>query len=218
MKAGERRGVSEDVAIAQIVTAITTVFYAAVFALGYYLMIKGNRKTLREMREERLSGGRPQVVIEASLLNLPIVELVVRNASGGGAKDITFDLSAPIEDSSGFVLSELRYLKEGIPFLGAGEKIHCVWDHIDRLKPYLIEKGLRDGIAAKVAYKDLAGETYETEWRINPLLYEGLRHDASQLPANSSHLSPQKITESAKSDETSEPPRIAGNEVGRRSD
>ena len=49
---------SEDVAIAQIVTAITTVFYAAVFTIGYYLMIKGNREVLREMREERLSGGR----------------------------------------------------------------------------------------------------------------------------------------------------------------
>ncbi len=74
---------SEDVAIAQIVTAVTTVFYAAVFAIGYYLMVKGNRQTLREMREERLSGGRPQVVIEASSLNLPTVELVVRNESGG---------------------------------------------------------------------------------------------------------------------------------------
>ncbi len=48
---------TEDVAIAQIVTAITTVFYAAVFAIGYYLIIKGNRETLREMREQRLSGG-----------------------------------------------------------------------------------------------------------------------------------------------------------------
>jgi hypothetical protein len=59
--------VSEDVALAQIVTAITTVFYAAVFAIGYYLMIKGNRQVLREMREERLSGGRPQAIVEASL-------------------------------------------------------------------------------------------------------------------------------------------------------
>ena len=56
---------SEDVAIAQIVTAITTiVFYAAVFAIGYYLIIRGNRQTLREMRQERLSGGRPQVIVE----------------------------------------------------------------------------------------------------------------------------------------------------------
>ena len=74
---------SEDVAIAQIVTAITTVFYAAVFAIGYYLVIKGNRDVLREMREERLSGGRPQVIAETSLLNLPIVDFVVRNVSGG---------------------------------------------------------------------------------------------------------------------------------------
>lgn len=134
-------------------------------------MIKGNRKTLREMREERLSGGRPQDIIEAGLLNLPAVELVVRNESGGAAKDITFDLSAPIEDSSGFVLSDLRCLKEGIPFLGAGEKIRCAWDHVDRLVPYLREKGFREGTAARVSYKGLAGETYTTEWRINPLLY-----------------------------------------------
>jgi len=39
--------VHEDVDIAQIVTAITTIFYAGVFAIGYYLLIKGNRETLR---------------------------------------------------------------------------------------------------------------------------------------------------------------------------
>ena len=173
---------SEDVAIAQIVTAVTTVFYAAVFAIGYYLIVRGNRKTLMEMREERLSGGRPQVIVEMGLLNLPNVELVVRNVSGGAARDITFEFSGSIEDSSGFVISELRYLKEGIPFLGPGEKISCLWDHFDRLILYLEEKGPHEGIAEKVSYKDLPGEAYATEWRINPLLYKGLRYDASQLP------------------------------------
>jgi hypothetical protein len=172
---------SEDVAIAQIVTAITTVFYAAVFAIGYYLIIRGNRQTLREMRQERLSGGRPQVIVEMSLLNLPMVEFVVRHVSGGAAKDITFETSDEIEDSSGFVLSDLRYLREGIPFLGPGEKIRCLWDHLDRLVPYFDEKGLNEGIAVRVSYKDLTGEAYATEWRINPLLYEGLRYDANQL-------------------------------------
>jgi hypothetical protein len=172
---------SEDVAIAQIVTAITTVFYAAVFAIGYYLIIRGNRRTLREMRQERLSGGRPQVIVKMSLLNLPMVELVVRHVSGGAARDITFEISDVIEDSSGFVLSDLRYLREGIPFLGPGEKIRCLWDHLDRLVTYFDEKGLNEVIAVRVNYKDLTGEAYATEWRINPLLYEGLRYDAKQL-------------------------------------
>jgi predicted phage tail protein len=66
-----RGGVSEDVGIAQIVTAITTVFYAAVFAIGYSLIIRGIRQLLAEMRRERLSGGRPQVIVEMGLLNLP---------------------------------------------------------------------------------------------------------------------------------------------------
>jgi hypothetical protein len=77
--------VSEDVATAQIVTAITIVFYAAVFAIGYYLIIRGNRETLREMRQERFSGGRPQIIVEMGLLDLPIIEFVVRNVSGGAA-------------------------------------------------------------------------------------------------------------------------------------
>jgi hypothetical protein len=66
---------SEDVAIAQIVTAITTVFYAAVFAIGYYLIIRGNRQTLRAMRQERLSGGRPQIIVEMSLLRASVNRL-----------------------------------------------------------------------------------------------------------------------------------------------
>jgi hypothetical protein len=79
----KRCSVSQDVSIAQMVTAIITVFYAAVFAIGYYMMIRGNREVLQEMREERLSGGRPLVIVEMSLLNLPLVEFVVPRVSGG---------------------------------------------------------------------------------------------------------------------------------------
>jgi hypothetical protein len=78
----KRSSVSQDVSIAQIVTAITTMFYAAVFEIGYYMMIRGDREVLQEMREERLSGGRPQVIVETSLLNLPLVEFVVPHVSG----------------------------------------------------------------------------------------------------------------------------------------
>ena len=164
---------------------------AAVFAIGYYLIIKGNRETLSEMRQERLSGGRPQVMVETGLLNLPVLEFVVRNVSGGAAKGITLELSGSIEESSGFVISELRYIREGIPFLGPGERIYCVWDYIDRLIPYFRQKGLQEGIAVKVRFKDLSGESYTTDWRVNPLLYEGLRYDASQLSRGPSGSLPE---------------------------
>lgn len=35
----------------------------------------------------------------------------------------------------------------------------------------LREKGLEDGIKVTTRYKDLAGEDYETEWTLNPLLF-----------------------------------------------
>jgi hypothetical protein len=126
------------------------------------------------------------------------------HVSGGAARDITFEFSGSIEDSSGFVISELRYLKEGIPFLGPGETIRCLWDHFDRLILYLEEKGHHEGIAVQVSYKDLPGEAYVTEWRINPLLYKGLRYDASQLPQVTLSSQPDKIPADATIDRTGE--------------
>jgi hypothetical protein len=149
---------SEDIAIAQIVTAITSVFYAAVFVIGYYLIIKGNRETLREMREQRISGGRPQVLIQARYDRLPMVDLVVRNFGAGAAKDITFAFSDSLEDSRGFVLSELPYFQEGTSFLGPGDEIVCAWDNLENLASSLREQGHNSGISVKVRYEDLAGD------------------------------------------------------------
>jgi hypothetical protein len=168
-------GVASADELAQLITAITTVFYAGVFALGYYLMIQSNQETLKEMREQRLSGGRPQVIVEGRYSRFPKVDLTVRNITGGVAKDITFAFSAPIEDSRGFVLSELAYFREGMNFLGPGEEIACTWDDLEPLIASLRKKGLNKGITVTVSYKDLAGEYYETAWQINPLLYEGNR-------------------------------------------
>lgn len=167
---------SRDVAIAQIVTTITTIFYSLVFAIGYYLVVRGNRATLREMREGRLSGGRPQVLVEADYGRLPSVDLVVRNVSGGSARDMTFEFSAPVEDSEGFVVSDLPYLARGMNFLGPGSHVACFWDDLEPLVDSLKAKGLHEGISVAVTYRDLAGEAYKTAWTINPLLYAGNRH------------------------------------------
>ena len=40
------------------------------------------------------------------------------------------------------------------------------------LAPALRRNGLEDGIRVTTKYKDLAGESYESEWTINPLLVE----------------------------------------------
>jgi hypothetical protein len=85
---------SEVVAIAQIVTAIATVFYAGVFAIGYYMLIKGNRQTLSEMREQRISGGRPQVIVQGRYDRLPMVDLVVRNLGGPPPRGVIMAPSA----------------------------------------------------------------------------------------------------------------------------
>jgi hypothetical protein len=54
------QSLSRDVAMAQIATAITTIFYSLVFAIRYYLVVKGNGALLREARREHRSGGGPR--------------------------------------------------------------------------------------------------------------------------------------------------------------
>ena len=154
--------------VAQIVSAVAV-------ALGYLLLIKNQHKMIRERREVHTAGGRPLVVVTADHSHLPEMYVVVQNFTEAPAKDITFEFSAPIESSDGHVLSDLPYFKDGLPFLAPQGEITCYWDSMPSLASLLKEKGLKDGIAVTTRYKDLAEETYQTQWRLNPLLYEGAR-------------------------------------------
>ena len=129
--------------IAQVASPILQAVFIAVIGLGYYYQWRVSRKSLDEMREERVSGGRPQVIVDDDYGSLPEVNIAVRNVSSGPAKDITFEFSAPIESSGGFVVSDLPYFKDGLNFLAPDGQVTCYWDRLENLLPFLEEKGLQ---------------------------------------------------------------------------
>ena len=98
---------SEDVAIAQIVTAITTVFYAAVFAIGYYLDDKGQPRGVKgdargaALRQAAASHHRGELAQSANSR--------ARRAKRqrGGRLGQTLELSGSLEDSSDFSCSPI---------------------------------------------------------------------------------------------------------------
>ena len=104
---------------------------------------------------------------------LPEVNLIVRNFTQVPAKDVSFEFSAPVVSPDGTVLSELPYLKEGMPFVEPGASISRPWGRLPALASLLREKGLEGGIGVTTRYKDLAGERYESEWTLRPILFEG---------------------------------------------
>lgn len=155
--------------IAQIAAAVGTLGLAA---LAYF--------QVKLLRETRIAQERPQVIVDADYSDRNVVDVVVRNIGRGAAKEISFDFSAPMVHSlisqgdSEFVpLNELPYFKEGIDFLAPGAEIRCTWDSYVGLLPLLREKGLENGIIITSKYKSLAGDSYETKWKINPLLLSG---------------------------------------------
>lgn len=162
----------------QIAGPISNVLLGLVFAVGYYIIIRLYREVVTEMREDRLSGGRPQVIVQAEYSRLPEIEIAVRNVAGGAAKDITFEFSSPIESSDEFVVTDMPYFQYGLDFLEPGGEITCYWDSLDELIPALRKRGLDDGILVTTKYKSLAGEPYTSTWRMNPLLFEGYRSSA----------------------------------------
>ena len=153
--------------------SVANLLNVIVIGAGYYFLVRLYREWIRQSRNARVAGGRPMIVVNADYTHLPRVDLVVQNFTSAPAKEISFNFSAPIADSSGFVLSDLPFFKEGLPFLEPEAQITHYWDHLSNLVPMFKEKGLEDGIKVNTSYKDLAGESYETEWTIHPLLFEG---------------------------------------------
>lgn len=85
--------------------------------------------------------------------------------------------TSPIEDSSGFVIFDLPLFKNGLSFLSPNGEVSLYWDDLDSLLPYYLrENGLEEGFWVRTSFKDLAGYSYETEWHLNPFLYEHGRY------------------------------------------
>ena len=158
--------------IIQTAASVANVLTVIVFAVGYYFMIRLYREWINQSRESRVAGGRPQVVVAVDHTHLPRVSVVVRNATEAPAMDVSFEFSAPVESPDGTVISELPYLRKGLPFMEPQGKVSRFWGRIPELAPLLREKGLGDGIRVTTRYKDLAGESYESAWTLDPLLFE----------------------------------------------
>ena len=163
------------VALSQIVTSVTNTLFVLVLAAGYYYTWRVSQNTLREMRAQRTAMGRPLVIVQEDYENLPELDVAIRNVSEGAARDIEFEFSTPIESSNGFVISDLPYFKYGLDFLPPNGEITCYWDELDSLLPFLESKSLQNGIHVTTRYRDLSGELYQSQWRLNPFLYKDTR-------------------------------------------
>lgn len=168
----------------QLLSIASNVFLGVVFGVGYWFLYRISRRTLEEMRESRIVEGRPLIIVYNDYSRSPEVDLIIRNIGGGPAKNICFETSAPITCSDGAVISEMRYLKEGMESLAPDAQVSCYWDDLGTLIPHLKEQDLENGIEITTRYEDLLGNHYETSWNINPALYEGNRDVTSRdMPA-----------------------------------
>ncbi len=159
--------------LVQMAASVANVLTVVIFGIGYYMMIRLYREWVRESRQTREAGGRPQVVVAVDQSHLPQTNIVVRNFNRAPAKDVSFHFAAPIESPDGTVISELPYFRKGLHYLEPEGKISRPWGQLSELAPLLRERGLENGIGVTVRYKDLAGESYESEWTLDPLLFEG---------------------------------------------
>jgi hypothetical protein len=112
-------------------------------------------------------------MVDADYTGRFMTNIVVRNIGHGMAKNITFEFSAPLECTNGQDITELPYFKHGINFMAPQTDLPAVWDSYQNVVQNLRDRGLTQGITITSKYEDRNGESYETEWTINPLLLEG---------------------------------------------
>jgi hypothetical protein len=111
------------VAISQIAAPILQTIFIVVIGIGYYYSIRVTQTMVQEMREEHTAGsGRPLITVSEDYANLPNMNIIVQNVGQGPAKDITFEFSAPVQSSDGFVLSDLPFFQEGLTSLTPGPR------------------------------------------------------------------------------------------------
>lgn len=179
--------------IAAIISASAAVLQVGVFAAGYYILYKIYQRQTTHMERQRTANGRPQVIVTDHYGGLPDVSVTVRNYGDGAARNIEFDFSAPVESSDGVIVSNLAYFRHGMASLVPGGRVTAYWDRLENIIPILKNRGLDTGIVVTTRYEDLAGERYETEWRLNPLIYQEDRYvydkDISDLVDAVEHLS-----------------------------
>ena len=162
--------------IAQVANPFIQTVFIVVIGLGYYFSVRATKRTVEEMREEhQVGGGRPLITVSEDYATLPNLNILVRNSGGGPAKNISFEFSAPIRSSDGFVVSDLPFFEEGLPSLDAGASIACYWDTLDNLLPLIEEGSIASDITVTVTYEDLNQNSYQHDWEVSARLYEGIR-------------------------------------------
>ena len=125
---------------------------------------------LKEQRQARNDPSRPLIIVDVDYSGRTTVNVVVRNIGGGAAKNLTFDFSAPMETSKGWDVTQLPYFQNGVNFMAPNTDIVAVWDSFENVLETLKDRDLQTGITITSYYQDLQGESYKTEWTINPLL------------------------------------------------
>lgn len=165
---------------AQVASSVSNVLLILVFGFGYYKQYQVSQRTLRELHEDRIAEGRPQVLIYADYSRIPEVDLVISNTGGGPAKSLEFTFSQPITAPDGFVISQMRYLAEGMESLAPASDIARNWGNLEEIIDLMKRQDLTQGITVYIAYKDLTGRSYLSQWNVNPTLYEGNRDVTSR--------------------------------------
>ena len=142
-------------------------------SLGALVVASGILYQGRQARMARDDTDRPQIIVDADYTGRFTTNIVVRNIGNGMAKNITFEFSAPLECTNGMDVTEMPYFKHGINFMAPQTDLPSVWDSYQNVVQNLRDKGLTQGVTITSKYQGRNGDSYETEWTINPLLLEG---------------------------------------------
>lgn len=147
--------------------AIATVVYAVL-----------TWKLVSETKQMRIDQIKPNisVTVQPTERWIGLIEMIIENTGASPAYDIRFEVDPDFEYRKGRFLSELGFVKKGIPSFAPGQRLKFF------LTALTDEKKLRSSFKIKVSYKDAIGNSYENIYEIDfSILQELPQLDKSPL-------------------------------------
>jgi hypothetical protein len=121
-----------------------------------------------ETKRMRMAQTEPEVFItfQPQEVDIKIIDLIIGNAGQGTAFNIKFKLDPDFEYEKGEYLSELSFIKKGLPFLAPNQnlKTFLMWlEDVDRAIPF---DKLAKPFDIMIDYEDITGKTFK---RVYPM-------------------------------------------------
>jgi len=150
-----------------VIFSFVVAFATIIYAILTWKLVSETRRMREVQTEPKVS-----VIIQPREERINFIDMVIQNVGLGPAYNIKFEINPDFEYINGKTLSELGFIKNGLPYLAPKQKLQFFLT--DMTKNF--EEKIKKSFKIKVIYQNGIGKSYEDVYIIDFSQLTGLVH------------------------------------------